>query len=363
MLVDALREDFIFGPNGRMYMPYTRHVVERGSSYSFVAKARPPTVTMPRIKALTTGSIPGFIDVVMNLNSPALLEDNLIWQAKTAGKRIIFYGDDTWVRLFPKHFMEYDGTTSFFVSDYTEVDNNVTRHLDSTLKRDDWEVLILHYLGLDHIGHISGPYSSLIQPKLMEMDDILKKIHGALVSKEAEGSLPYLLVLCGDHGMSETGSHGGSSEPEVNTPLVLISPAFKRKVGLEEPEVIEQVDLTPTLALGLGLPISQNSVGRIIPGVFEESSLRDQLRFLHLNGHQLNCLLKDSMPNYEKEAGFEQYRVAEKAHGNWLKLYLEGNTSEVLSNMGKKVIKQYLEALAALSSALSKQLGLSLIHI
>lgn len=72
-------------------------------------------------QALTTGSIPGFIDVVMNLNSPALLEDNLIWQAKTAGKRIIFYGDDTWVRLFPKHFMEYDGTTSFFVSDYTEV--------------------------------------------------------------------------------------------------------------------------------------------------------------------------------------------------------------------------------------------------
>lgn len=72
-------------------------------------------------QALTTGSIPGFIDVVMNLNSPALLEDNIIWQAKTAGKRIIFYGDDTWVRLFPKHFMEYDGTTSFFVSDYTEV--------------------------------------------------------------------------------------------------------------------------------------------------------------------------------------------------------------------------------------------------
>lgn len=59
----------------------------------------------------------------------------------------------------------------------------------------------------------------------------------------------------------------------------------------------------------------------------------------------------------KSEAGFEQYRVAEKAHGNWMKLYLEGNTSEVLSNMGKKVIKQYLEALAALSSALSKQLG------
>lgn len=68
-----------------------------------------------------TGSIPGFIDVIMNLNSPALLDDNLIWQAKTSGKRIIFYGDDTWIKLFPKYFVEYDGTTSFFVSDFTEV--------------------------------------------------------------------------------------------------------------------------------------------------------------------------------------------------------------------------------------------------
>lgn len=59
----------------------------------------------------------------------------------------------------------------------------------------------------------------------------------------------------------------------------------------------------------------------------------------------------------QPETGFEQYRVAERAHGNWMKLYFEGNTSEVLSNMGKKVLKQYLEALAALSSALSKQLG------
>lgn len=71
-------------------------------------------------------------------------------------------------------------------------------------------------------------------------------------------------------------------------------------VGMEKPGVVEQVDLTPTLALGLGLPVSQNSVGRLIPGVLEETSLRDQLRFLHLNGHQLSCLLKDSMPDYQK---------------------------------------------------------------
>uniref|UniRef100_A0A8C6U0X7 Phosphatidylinositol glycan anchor biosynthesis class G n=1 Tax=Neogobius melanostomus TaxID=47308 RepID=A0A8C6U0X7_9GOBI len=354
MLVDALREDFLFGPNGRSFMPYTRHLVERGSAHSYVAKARAPTVTMPRIKALTSGSIPGFIDVVVNLNSHALQEDNLVSQAKAAGKRMIFYGDDTWLKLFPKHFQESDGTTSFFVSDYTEVDNNVTRHLDSTLRRDDWDMLILHYLGLDHIGHISGPHSSLVQPKLLEMDDVFKKIHSSLVSKEADGSPPYLLVLCGDHGMSEMGSHGGSSEPEVNTALLLVSPAFRRK---GTPLAVEQVDLAPTLALGLGLPVSQNSVGRVLPQILEELPLRDQLRLLHLNGHQLSLLLRDSLPHYQQDPGWEQFRVAEKAHGSWVKLYLEGNASEILQNVGQKVLKQYLQALASMSAALSRQLG------
>nr|XP_048707424.1 GPI ethanolamine phosphate transferase 2 isoform X5 [Caretta caretta] len=360
VLIDALRDDFVFGSKGKQFMPYTTELVEKGTCHSFIAEAKPPTVTMPRIKALMTGSIPGFIDVIMNLNSPALLEDNLIWQAKTAGKRIVFYGDDTWVKLFPKHFVEYDGTTSFFVSDYTEVDENVTRHLDGVLKREDWDILILHYLGLDHIGHLTGPNSPLVGPKLYEMDNILKKIHTSLLSKlqERESSLPNLLIVCGDHGMSETGSHGGSSEEEVHTPLLFISSAFEKRNGpLKQPELVQQTDLAATLAIGLGLPISRNSVGNIILSVIEGKTMREQLRFLHLNGFQLSRLLQENMPTYEKDPGFEHFKIAEKSHGNWIKLYLEGNNSEVLLNLGKKVLKQYLEALKILSSSLSKQVA------
>lgn len=64
-----------------------------------------------------------------------------------------------------------------------KVDNNVTRHLDRVLKRGDWDVLILHYLGLDHIGHTSGPGSPLIGRKLSEMDGVLAKIHTALLAE------------------------------------------------------------------------------------------------------------------------------------------------------------------------------------
>ncbi|XP_014644284.1 PREDICTED: GPI ethanolamine phosphate transferase 2 isoform X3 [Ceratotherium simum simum] len=358
MLIDALRDDFVFGSKGVKFMPYTTYLVEKGASHSFVAEAKPPTVTMPRIKALMTGSLPGFIDVVRNLNSPALLEDNVIAQAKAAGKRIIFYGDETWMKLFPKHFVEYDGTTSYFVSDYTEVDENVTRHLDKALKRGDWDVLILHYLGLDHIGHVSGPSSPLIGRKLSEMDSILMKIHTSLLSEERETLLPNLLVLCGDHGMSETGSHGASSMEEVNTPLILISSAFERKPGdVRRPEHVQQTDLAATLAIGLGLPIPKNSVGSLLFPAIEGKPMREQLRFLHLNTVQLAKLLQETVPSYKKEPGFEQFKISERLHGNWIRLYLEENNSEVLFNLGTKVRKQYLDALKTLSLSLSRQVA------
>ncbi|XP_070362546.1 GPI ethanolamine phosphate transferase 2 isoform X12 [Equus asinus] len=358
VLIDALRDDFVFGSKGVKFMPYTTYLVEKGASHSFVAEAKPPTVTMPRIKALMTGSVPGFIDVVMNLNSPALLEDNVITQAKAAGKRIISYGDETWVKLFPKHFVEYDGTTSFFVSDYTEVDENVTRHLDKVLKRGDWDVLILHYLGLDHIGHVSGPSSPLIGRKLSEMDGVLMKIHTALLSEERETLLPSLLVLCGDHGMSETGGHGASSTEEVSTPLLLVSSAFERKPGdIRYPKHVQQTDLAATLAIGLGLPIPKNSVGHLLFPAIEGKPMREQLRFLHLNTVQLTKLLQENVPSFEKEPGFEQFKISERLHGNWIRLYLEENNSEVLFNLGTKVRRQYLDALKTLSLSLSRQVA------
>ncbi|XP_036272924.1 GPI ethanolamine phosphate transferase 2 isoform X2 [Pipistrellus kuhlii] len=358
MLIDGLRDDFVFGSKGVKFMPYTTYLVEEGASHSFVAEAKPPTVTMPRIKALVTGSLPGFVDVVRNLNSPALLEDNVVTRATAAGKRVIFYGDETWVKLFPKHFVEYDGTTSFFVSDYTEVDDNVTRHLDKVLKRGDWDVLILHYLGLDHIGHISGPSSPLIGRKLSEMDSILMRIHTSLQSEEREALSPSLLVLCGDHGMSESGGHGAASLEEVSTALLLTSSAFSRKPGeVRPPERVQQTDLAATLAVGLGLPIPQHSVGRFLFPVMQGRAMREQLRFLHLNAVQLSRLLQASNPVYEREPGFEQFKMSERLHGNWVRLYLENNNSEVLLNLGAKVRRQYLGALKSLSRAVSSQVA------
>lgn len=88
----------------------------------FTAHATSPTITMPRVKAITTGSIPSFLDVILNFaesdtTSNLAHQDTWLAQLKAkSGRKLVMYGDDTWLKLFPNIFSRVDGTSSFFVS-------------------------------------------------------------------------------------------------------------------------------------------------------------------------------------------------------------------------------------------------------
>ncbi|KAF4783318.1 GPI ethanolamine phosphate transferase [Colletotrichum scovillei] len=301
MVVDALRSDFVY-LNGTGFT-YTQELIRDGAALPFTAYARSPTVTMPRIKAITTGSIPSFLDVILNLDeadSSSTLAAQDTWLAQMKAKetgKMLMYGDDTWLKLFPGTFDRADGTASFFVADFTEVDNNVTRHIDSELKNDDWSTLVLHYLGLDHIGHKSGPRSSHMVPKQHEMDGIVKRIYNAMESRDHMSST--LMVLCGDHGMNDAGNHGASSPGETSPALVFISPKLKAlQRNLQAPvpfredfsyyTKIEQSDLAPTLGALLGFPVPQNNLGAFISDFLPFWPDRnDQIQLLVRNARQI----------------------------------------------------------------------------
>ena len=122
--------------------------------------------------------------------------------------------------------------------------------------------MILHYLGLDHIGHIAGPSSPLVGPKLLEMDSVVNDIYKAMLkwNRKRKGPFP-VFVLCGDHGMSDAGSHGGASSAETNTPLVFMSPLFEHSGGEEfSKKQVQQIDLVPTLSLLSGTSYSSKQV-------------------------------------------------------------------------------------------------------
>ncbi|KAK0668660.1 putative GPI ethanolamine phosphate transferase [Cercophora samala] len=278
MVVDALRSDFVYTENSGF--KFTQSLIRDGSALPFTAHATSPTVTMPRLKAITTGSIPSFLDVVLNLDEgdeSSSLASQDTWLAQMKKKKtgkLVMYGDDTWLKLFPGIFDRAEGTTSFFVSDFTEVDNNVTRHVPEELKRDDWNTMVLHYLGLDHIGHKGGPRSPHMLNKQREMDGIVKQIYQAIESQEHLKST--LFVVCGDHGMNDAGNHGASSAGETSPALVFLSPKLKklnRRLRAPLPEnpnfqyydTVEQSDLAPTLAALMGVPIPKNNLGATIP--------------------------------------------------------------------------------------------------
>lgn len=308
IVVDALRSDFMFSNSSLMH--FLHSLIREGSALPYTAYSHPPTVTLPRLKGITTGGAPSFIDAVFNIaddndNSQGLSNiDSWLYQFQKSSPngKMHFYGDDTWLKLFPgeEFFEKYEGTDSFFVSDFTEVDNNVTRHLNSEIQDHSWDALILHYLGLDHIGHKSGPNSVYMKAKQEEMDSILKKLYQSRVSTFNST----LLLIMGDHGMNNIGNHGGSSEGETSPGLVLASPLFKKiSTGQNCPQEpaadykyftsILQIDLVPTLAALLNFPIPKNNLGVIIPEILQlwpDQVLRRKL--LLENCRQLLSLLR-----------------------------------------------------------------------
>lgn len=282
MVIDALRADFLFSEESEF--KFVHQLINDNHAVPFTGYSNPPTVTLPRLKGITLGTTPNFLDAILNIaddkdNSQGLLgNDNWLHQFKfksqESPKLLNFYGDDTWLKLFPDFFIKTDGTNSFFVNDFYEVDNNVTRHLEDELQEaSTWDGLFLHYLGLDHIGHKTGPNSSYMKSKQQEMDGIIKRIYGFL-----EGSTKHkntLFVVMGDHGMNEIGNHGGSSSGETHAGLLFISSKFSQLgLSLKAPlpvnynyeyyDQINQIDLIPTLSLLLNLPIPKNNLGVII---------------------------------------------------------------------------------------------------
>ncbi|KAF6201932.1 hypothetical protein GE061_004328 [Apolygus lucorum] len=258
MVIDALRLDFITDSDR---MPFLKELLKDGRSCMVSAKAEVPTVTLPRVKAIVTGTVPGFLDVIFNFGSRIMKDDNFIHQASQHGYNLVFYGDDTWLRLFPKAFKRSEGTSSFFVNDFHQVDINVTRNLKEELQRSDWDVMILHYLGLDHIGHVEGPYGPSITPKLEEMDGVVRQIYRYFNQMEEAGGNG-LLILTGDHGMKNSGGHGGSTYEEVTVPVVFVNSSCSAE---SENQAIQQGDLAPILSALLGIPIPAGSSGRVNP--------------------------------------------------------------------------------------------------
>lgn len=324
IVLDALRFDFVapssFFPESKPWMDKLRVLqklasVNGSSARIFKAFADPPTTSLQRLKGLTTGGLPTFIDVGNSFGAPAIIEDNLINQLVQNGKRVWMMGDDTWIQLFPHHFEKSYPYPSFNVKDLHTVDNGCIDHLLPSLHQEDWDVLIAHFLGVDHAGHIFGVDSIPMIEKLEQYNIVLEKVVEVLESQSGPGGIHEntFLVVMGDHGQTLNGDHGGGSDEEVETSIFAMS--FKKppshipsefdtsfcELDMDRKKVcvssIQQVDFAVTMSALLGIPFPFGSIGRVNPELYALGA-DSRMESTPVGSLESQSALEESMENY-----------------------------------------------------------------
>jgi GPI ethanolamine phosphate transferase 3 subunit O len=100
IIIDALRFDFLTPDPPIPPSPYHHNVLtlpreltaaRPKNSFLFNAYADPPTTTLQRIKGLTTGSLPTFVDLGNNFGGSSIAEDSILKQLLAAGKKVSNY--------------------------------------------------------------------------------------------------------------------------------------------------------------------------------------------------------------------------------------------------------------------------------
>ncbi|KAL4505857.1 hypothetical protein ABPG72_013618 [Tetrahymena utriculariae] len=247
----------------------------------------PPTATTQRIKGITLGNLPSFIEIAATFTFSQREEDNLLLQMQRNNLEIVHLGDDVWTGLFSKQFTRDFYADSLDIFDFHTTDNVVIEHIEEELKQPNLKFLIAHYNGVDHVGHALNSNHEQIAQKLTQMDQQLR-----LIIKEMKDD--DVLLLMGDHGMSESGHHGGSTFEETSVGIFAYSKqGFKKEPRINNfdpsyQKLTNQIDITSTISMLFGIPIPYNNIGLIINDFYPSNTLIEQIfRDYHYNLNQI----------------------------------------------------------------------------
>ncbi|KPI88922.1 putative ethanolamine phosphotransferase [Leptomonas seymouri] len=417
ILIDALRPDFVLShlrpfartggqcdvhgdhslsaiwADGRYTGP-TLHYMEESlrsdssASIAFFLVADAPTTTAQRIKAIATGTMPAFLEAGSNFNSEAIEIDSIVHQMNGSA---VLLGDDTWEKLFPntptkRHWKHSVGIPSFDVADFDSNDEAVLDEIYEVLGRETAEavaaasaqmkeatlqpahsrpsppagLVVAHFLGVDHVGHRVDSDNPFMKGKILQLDEMLRNVSQLL--RERPTAMNTMLLVMGDHGMTNSGDHGGGSAQETDTFLFaqyfpgalsaaslrlssnfspnapsldanlnrtrqLLQQRWKDRVDAEfdrlqscrdaagvPPDRLGatyQVDVTATIAVLLGRPIPYSSFGRVIPEILTLANATTNIEAVaQCNLQQLERYFRASEMSTPRDASWLQPGVS-----------------------------------------------------
>ncbi|KAJ1674079.1 mannose-ethanolamine phosphotransferase gpi13, partial [Spiromyces aspiralis] len=221
------------------------------------ARADPPTTTLQRLKGITTGQLPTFIDAGKNFAGTAIEEDNWVAQMLSAPtcrpdrlckggqsspriprpRNTVFLGDDTWVATFPQFSpdrlsMRHDGKPQCGWNLYRPMPSLNVWDLETV---DDGIITRLPYLMLPPVAegagdaHVSESWaiwrSLVAQEHMWDDPDFYGQSNSTLdvgdISPLVRGDLydSWDLIIAHTLGVDHCGHRFGPGRPQMATKL------------------------------------------------------------------------------------------------------------------------------------------------
>ncbi|MFJ8260717.1 alkaline phosphatase family protein [Rummeliibacillus sp. NPDC094406] len=267
IVVDGMRYD-----KGCETFGFVQHLVETNQAALYKVKSELPSLSRPLYEVLLTGTPASMNGITSNLAVRLSSQKSIFHLTKENGLRnatASYYWVSELYNRAPFNYIEdrhqddeskpIQHGSFYWDDDYA--DSHVLMDAEALRRKHDPHFLYIHTLGVDVKGEIFGSESKEYREQILKVASLLAQLLPTWIS---EG---YHILITSDHGMSETGNHGGITDGERDVPLFIISPRIE--TGIHE-EVVPQLAFAPLVCELLGIEQTEKMITYPFPGLKEE---------------------------------------------------------------------------------------------
>lgn len=239
-----------------------------------------PSLSRPCYASIFTGLEPAVTGILSNRTAQRLCVPSVFDAVRAAGGSSVISGYHWMSELYHAapfdpvmHRDQQHNNSSYthgrFYFEDTYPDSHVYADAESLRLRHSCDLVVIHPMGVDDVGHKFGGTSREYRAQAAMADALLARF---LPNWLRDG---YQVLVTADHGMNPYGSHGGTTESERIVPLYLFSPKLKQ-VGVTQ-SVVAQLHVAHLLChlLGVEKAATMASAEIEIQSWFEEGSTID----------------------------------------------------------------------------------------
>ena len=263
IVVNGLRFDVAQTPD----MPFLHKMVGAGAAWGKV-KVGLPSYSRPGYERILSGAPSELTGLTMNDQSDPSPVPTIFSLAADSGLRTAASAH-YWVRELVDGPLSGDRTGLYFGAHiqrgysylHDEPDSRVFAVARDIVRTHDPHLLLILPGTVDETGHAHGGKSVSYRENATAVDEALADFFHSLPDHDC------LVLVTSDHGHRNAGGHGGGEREVLEVPLFAWGPGVRP--GRMQ-QAIDQMDIAPTVAAALGLPMAGTMGGRVLVEAFTD---------------------------------------------------------------------------------------------